>query len=113
MKKEILLVIIISSILVLALIATSIGLFIINNNQDNKKHDPADRPAEEIVCGKSGMTYCETDQDCICVDGAGCFMGNKEYYDKCEDKEMICDDYCEGWGQKDVKCIKNECKNIY
>lgn len=76
----------------------------------------SDNPTS-LVCGKTDPKYCKTDEDCICAgDGMkypGCFMGNKAYYERCEDKSMSCTDNCQGWGQPPVKCVNNRCSNSY
>ena len=64
---------------------------------------------EEIICGVSDPLYCKNNQDCIC-EAAGCFMGNRHYYDKCIDKEKICLDYCGLPGLTLIsQCIRNRC----
>lgn len=57
--------------------------------------------------------YCQSHDDCICTDLEGCFLGNKEYFEKCVNKERGCLDYCAGWGQPPVKCFYNQCTNDY
>lgn len=64
-------------------------------------------------CRATNPLYCENDNDCICIEDAGCFLGNKNYYEKCADKTGLCMDFCTGWGQPPVKCINNQCTNSY
>ena len=70
-----------------------------------------------IICGVSDSLYCESDSDCICADAEseypGCFLGSKNYYEKCINKTDICMDFCTGWGQPPVKCINNQCTISY
>jgi len=71
---------------------------------------------DSIVCGETDPLYCESDNDCICAADEtqypGCFMGNKAYYKKCEDKKLSCSDGCTR-GRPPVKCINNKCSNSY
>ena len=70
-------------------------------------------PTGQIV----GKDYCEVDANCIC-DGTdpdgGCFIGNKEYYNKHVDKSKDCPDFCKGIsGNLVVKCIDNRCVQVF
>ncbi|MBU2456504.1 hypothetical protein KKB73_01120 [Patescibacteria group bacterium] len=65
------------------------------------------------ICGISDPLYCENDSECICTQDAGCFLGNKNYYQKCINKAERCADWCTGWSQPPVKCISNQCTNTY
>lgn len=54
---------------------------------------------------------CNKDGDCMCSDGP-LFIGNKDYYKRCEDKITGgAEDYCEGiqQGYSSLKCISNRC----
>ncbi|MFC2143292.1 hypothetical protein ACFLQN_02745 [Candidatus Aenigmatarchaeota archaeon] len=93
------------SIIIVIVVLIGVVIFI-NLNTDNLNTD-------NIVCDITNPTLCKTDQECICIEHDGCFMGNKNYYEKCEDKTFACLDFCHGWGQKPVKCINNKCENIY
>ncbi len=66
-----------------------------------------------LFCKDSDPLSCQTDADCLCTEVNGCFMGNKDYYNRCEDKSIGCDDFCAGRGQKAVKCIENKCSIMY
>lgn len=66
-----------------------------------------------LFCKESDPLACQTDADCLCTEVNGCFMGNTNYYNRCEDKSIGCDDFCAGRGQKPVKCIENKCSILY
>lgn len=61
-----------------------------------------------IDCKTMKSDYCEKDEDCVCMD-QGCFLGNKNYYDKCVDKSEMCYDFCYGWDQPKPACIEHRC----
>jgi hypothetical protein len=45
------------------------------------------------------------------VDDDGCFLGNKAYYERCEDKEFGCPDFC---GEMPAPaCIEHQCTHSY
>lgn len=97
---------ILTIVLVLVVIVGGLGFWIIRSGK------------VKIICGITDSLYCRVDSDCICVDAettynAGCFLGNKDYYERCVDKTGTCMDFCTGWGQPPVKCIKNKCTNNY
>lgn len=74
------------------------------------------REDETIICGVSDPLSCEDDSDCICAgDGSryhGCFSGNRAYYEKCEQKEADCTDYCQGWGRPNTRCVEGRCSPL-
>ncbi len=74
------------------------------------------REDEAIICGVSDPLSCEDDSDCICAgDGSqyhGCFSGNRAYYEKCEQKEIDCTDYCQGWGKPNIRCVEGRCSPL-
>ena len=99
------------SIILIIFILIAVAIVIVFINQ--KKTYPESSNTENIICDVTDQKLCKTDQDCICIEHAGCFMGNKNYYEKCVDKTGGCFDFCVGWGQKPVKCINNKCSISY
>ncbi len=95
------------------------GLVIFFNYNITNKAKPASTNSilDNIVCDTTDPKYCKNDGDCICASAQtkypGCFIGNKDYYEKCKDKSSSCFDLCEGWGQPLVKCVNNKCTNRY
>ena len=79
-----------------------------------------------IGCGNAETTssneivakdHCEIDSDCICggkdPDG-GCFLGNKDYYNKYVDKSEDCPGFCTGVaGNIVVRCIDSKCVQMF
>lgn len=59
---------------------------------------------------KKDHLYCEKDEDCICEQDKGCFMGNIKYYKLCVSNERksttSCQDVC---AQQQCKCQDNRC----
>lgn len=70
---------------------------------------------EQLECNKMNEKRCVRDDDCMCTTGP-CFLGNKEYYNKCvvnkEGIGMACPDAC-GFGPYEwdfrTICENNEC----
>lgn len=48
----------------------------------------------DLFCKESDPLSCQTDDDCLCTEVNGCFMGNTTYYNICADKSIGCDDFC-------------------
>jgi hypothetical protein len=74
-------------------------------------------PYVSLECQTSYQKHCVKDDDCICSTDP-CFLGNKEYYQKCflpQQKEIIqaCPDAC-GFGPYEWEfrtiCENNQCK---
>jgi len=68
---------------------------------------------DEYYCENANPESCTIDEDCIC-NGQGCFLGNKNYYEKCvktKESEMlkVCMDFC-GFGPYEW-VIKTICEN--
>ena len=63
-----------------------------------------------LTCETLDPLYCEKDEDCICEQLRGCFMGNKYYYEMCIDESrkssMSCQDLC---SQELCRCVNNKC----
>ncbi len=105
MKKRTIMPIIIVIILVVAIITISI--------KQDRTNQKSSLNAANIVCNITDSKLCKNNQDCICIEHAGCFIGNKNYYEKCIAKTGGCFDLCMGWEQKPAKCINNECSQDY
>jgi hypothetical protein len=71
----------------------------------------ADARDQDAFCTETDPTYCESHTDCVCVDDDGCFLGNQTYYDRCEDKEHGCPDFCGKMPQP--ACIQHQCTHNY
>ena len=66
---------------------------------------------QDSFCAGTDPATCESHADCVCVDDDGCFLGNKAYYERCEDKEYGCPDFC---GEMPVPaCIEHQCTHNY
>lgn len=55
-------------------------------------------------CENLDPQYCKADEDCIC-ESKGCFIGSKNYWNKCTDKSMGCLDKC----PQDCNCVNSRC----
>lgn len=71
---------------------------------------------DERYCETTDPKYCEEDDNCICTTSI-CFLGNKEYYNKCvltQEEGMLigCPDMC-GFGPYEIDfrylCESNQC----
>lgn len=66
---------------------------------------------QDSFCAETDPAYCESHADCVCVDDSGCFLGNRTYYDRCEEKEHGCPDFC-GYASPPA-CIQHQCTHNY
>lgn len=99
-------------ILIITSLFAIFAVVLILINQNRNSLEPS-LYTGKIICDATDPKLCKTDQDCICIENTGCFMGNKDYYQECVDKTGACRDLCVGWEQKPVKCINNKCSISY
>ena len=68
------------------------------------------KPLKPLTCETLDPQYCEKDEDCVCEQLRGCFMGNKYYYEICINESikssMSCQDLCM---QELCRCVNNKC----
>lgn len=63
-----------------------------------------------VDCKELEPQYCQKDEDCVCKQEKGCFMGNKKYYFVCikesRKSSQSCQDLC---SQELCECVNNTC----
>ena len=102
MKKTILSIIIIISLLILSGCAPG-------------KFTPQGTPSKAEI---ENMEVCTTDSDCICggmdANTERCFLGNKDYYENYVDKSKDCPDFCSGIaGNLVTRCVDKRCMQVF
>jgi hypothetical protein len=66
---------------------------------------------QDPFCAETDPAYCESHADCTCVEDSGCFLGNRTYYERCEEKEHGCPDFC--IHAPSPACIRHQCTHNY
>ena len=61
-------------------------------------------------CATFDPEYCNHDEDCVCRQYRGCFMGNKGYYENCINETRKCTVSClDMCDHEQCRCVNNSC----